>query len=80
MNCNTPTFRAKNITDQIELSGAALCALADIIKAADPEKIDMECTWGGLGYLLNILGGVTLEQSDHLRQELRAAEGAPAPK
>lgn len=79
MNCNTPIFRAKNITGQIELSGAALCALADIIKAADPEKVDFECSWTGLGYLLDILGGATLERTDFLRRELCEAEKIHAP-
>lgn len=79
MNGNTAIFRAKNLTDQIEISGAALCALADIIKASDPEKVDFECSWSGLGYLLDILGGVTLERSDCLRRELCEVEGIHRP-
>lgn len=74
----SPITVAKNWNKDLELAGAALCALGDIVQAADEERLECECTLQGLGYLLNIVGCDIL-QATHRVQKALADAAAPPP-
>lgn len=74
----TPIQMAANVNDRISESGRALCALADILDAVDEERIKADYPHAGLGYLLKIIGGETLQHADDVRELLAAAHAASA--
>lgn len=53
-----------NVTSDI---GLGLCALGDVMRAADLDRLD-DHTLNGLGYLLCALGGELLDASDRGRK------------
>lgn len=74
----TPVQMAANVNELISDSGLALCALANILDAVDEERIKADYPHAGLGYLLKIIGGETLQHAGHVRELLAAAHAASA--
>lgn len=68
---------AANRAKIIEDSGAALCALADILDAVDEERFKGAYGHAGIGYLLKIMGVATLQDAHSLREYIAEA-GGPA--
>lgn len=73
----SPITAAGNWNKDLELAGAALCALGDILQATDFERLKGECTPNGLGYLLDIVGGSILEATHHVQAALVEAAAQP---
>jgi hypothetical protein len=67
---------AANVNELLSDSGSALCALADILDAVDEERFKGDYPHAGLGYLLKIIGGETLQHADQVRELLATAYAA----
>jgi len=76
----TPVQMAGNVNKVIETYGAALCALGEILEAVDEERLRGDYTLAGVGYLLQIIGTATLENTHTINQHLGAvADSSIAP-
>lgn len=74
----TPIQKAANVSEIIEESGMALCALASILDAVDEECFKGDYPHAHLGYLLKIIGRETLQKTYQLRDLLEVAHAASA--
>lgn len=73
-----PLLYAGNLAKIVEDTGAALCALADILDAVDEERFKGDYGHAGIGYLLKIMGVATLQDARSLREHIAAAGGPSA--
>ncbi|MCM2306219.1 MAG: hypothetical protein NDI91_01970 [Sulfuritalea sp.] len=73
----SPITIAGNWNKDLEIAGAALCALGDILQATDFERLECECTQNGLGYLLNIVGSSILVATHNVQTALADAAAPP---
>lgn len=78
MTGTTPIQMARNLNEAVSDAGLALCALGDILRNTDIESLaGGETSVNHLGYLINILGGVVLENTHYLEEHLKTAEAPP---
>ena len=77
MSHPSPITVAKNWNTKMQVAGAALCALVDVIQAADFERLKCECTENGIGHILKIIGDSILESSHHVQQALFEVDPTP---
>jgi hypothetical protein len=70
----TPIQMAGNVVELMGDSGLALCALADILDAVDEERFKGGYPHAGIGYLLKIIGGETLQHTHRVQELLAAAQ------
>lgn len=73
-----PLLYAGHRAKIVEDTGAALCALADILDAVDEERFKGDYGHAGIGYLLKIMGVATLQDAHSLREHIAAAGGPSA--
>jgi len=73
-----PLLYAAHYARIVEDSGAALCALADILDAVDEERFKGDYGHAGIGYLLRIMGVATLQDAHSVREHIAAAGGPSA--
>lgn len=70
--------QARNMNRGVSRAGSALCALGDILQAADLERLEADqTTMNNLGHLVCILGEDILEGTHYLEEHLKTLEPAP---
>lgn len=71
--------RATNHLTQIDKTNGALCALGQLLNAADIERMDLECFLSSFGDLLEVLATANFEQTDDLRKLVSHLRTGPTP-
>jgi hypothetical protein len=78
MSGTTTIQKALNLNEAVSDTGSAICALGDILHAADIDRLAAgETSVNNLGHLINILGERVLEYTHNLGEHLKAIEPQP---